>query len=358
MRRTSSAGYDHRVVQLARGLGLPGRGDCLPQLRRHALGRIDQIVAQWPEPILSLDTLLQVVASRLSVCLEYIRTDADVARIARTRAAYAFQLAETLRCEFVRGVTQGLLIAHTDPKPGDRRFLVVVDARGDRAVRAFFTAWHEIAHVLTTPAQLEFKLFRRTLPAEDVRKDPVESAVDHVAGTIAFYAPIFGPALERATERSEALTFSAIECARNAVAPSASLYAATTAAVRLRAEPMCFVRAEPKLKPAEVRKLRSTQQELGLGLRAEVIVPRLRLVDVVTNDAARQSGLKLHEHLRVPTSSVLFRVHEEQLDGEYEAHEDQSSWETSADGPLPQANLRVVSSRRGGSVYALIEATS
>jgi hypothetical protein len=358
MPNTNSAGYDHRVVQLTRSLGLSGRGDCFPQLRRHALGRIDQIVAQWPEPILSLETLLQIVAGRLSVCLEFIRTQADVERIARARGAYAFQLGETLRCEFVRGLTQGLLIEHTDPKPGDRRFLVVVDARGDRAARAYFTAWHEISHVLTTPPQLEFKLFRRTPPAEDVQKDPVESAVDHVAGAIAFYAPIFEPALERATKSERHLTFGAIEYARDAVAPTASLYAATVAAVRLRPEPMCFVRAEPRLKPAEMRKLRSVQRELGLGLTEAVIVPKLRLVDVVTNDAARRGGMRLHEHLRVPADSVLFQVHEGKLVGEYEAREDQSLWETSADGPLPHASLHVAATRRGGVVYGLISSAA
>lgn len=354
MRRTHSAGYDHRVVQLARSLGLPGRGDCLPQLREHALARINQIVGQWPEPILTLDTLLRIVASRLSVCIEYIHADDDVERIARTRAAYALQLAATLRCEFVRGVTQGLLIEHIDPQPGDRRFLVVVDARGERAARAYFTAWHEISHVLTTPPQLEFKLFRRTPLIEDVQKDPVESAVDHVAGAIAFYEPIFGPALASAVQRGAGLTFSAVESARDSVAPTASLHASSIAAVRLRAEPLCFVSAEARLKPAEMRKLRSTQSELGLGLATDVIEPKLRLVSVVANDAARSSGLRFHEHLRVPVRSVLFRVYQELLDGEYEAREDQAWWETSASGPLPRASLRVVSTRRGNFVHALI----
>jgi hypothetical protein len=354
----SSAGYDPRVVQLTRSLGLPGRGDCFPQLRALALARIGQIVAQWPEPILSLDTLLQIVSSRLSVCLEYLRDDTDVERIARARGAYAPQLAETLRYEFLRGVTQGLLIEHIDPKPGDRRFLVVVDARGNRSARAYFTAWHEISHVLTTPPQLEFKLFRRSPAEEEVRKDPVESAVDHVAGSIAFYEPIFGPALARAHENGRGLTFGVIESARDAVAPSASLYAATVAAVRLQPEPLCFVRAESRLKPAEMRKLRSTQQELGLGLRPDGVVPKLRLVDVIANDAAGTSRLRLHEHLRVPASSVLSKVYDEHLVGEYEAEENQSSWETSAGGPLPAVALHVLGSRRGNSVYALIAMAS
>jgi hypothetical protein len=349
---------DPRVATLARDLGLPGRGDCLAQLTQFALGKIDQIFRQWPDPIDSLDVLLQIAASRLSVCIEYIRTDSDLERIARDRAAYSQTLRETLQCEFVRGTSEGNLIEHRDPQPGDRRYLAIVDARGDRAIRAYFTAWHEMAHVLTTPPQLEFKLYRRTPAADEVWKDPLESAVDHIAGTIAFYEPIFGPALTKAVASNGRIAIEAIECARDAVAPSASLYSAILAAIRLWPEPLCFVRAEPRLKPAEQKKLSSLQQDLGLGLEPEIIAPKLRLVEAIHNDRARSSRLKLHAHLRVPTSSVISRVHQEQLNSEYEGFENQASWETSADGPLPSAAVRVTATRRGGSVYGLVSLTT
>ena len=349
---------DPRVATLARNLGLPDRGDCLTHLTQFALGKIDHIFKQWPESIDSIDVLLQIAASRLSVCIEYIRTDSDLDRVAHDRAAYSLTLRETLQWEFARGTSEGNLIEHRDPQPGDRRYLAIVDARGDRAVRAYFTAWHEMSHVLTTPSQLDFKLYRRTPAAEEVWKDPVESAVDHIAGTIAFYEPIFRPALTKAVSSNGRITITAIECARNAVAPSASLYSAILAALRLWPEPLCFVRAEPRLKPAEQRKLSSLQQDLGLGLEPEVIVPKLRLVDVIQNDKARSSRLKLHEHMRVPTSSVISRVHQEQLSSEHEDFEDQASWVRSADGALPPAPLRVTATRRGATVYSLVSLTT
>lgn len=351
---TRNLSQDPRVAALARDLGLPGQGDCLTHLTQFALRKIDQIFRRWPEPIDSLDVLLQVVASRLSVCIEYIRTDSDLDRIARDRAAYSLTLRETLQCEFVRGNSEGNLIEHREPQPGDRRYLAIVDARGDRAVRAYFTAWHEMSHVLTTPSQLEFKLYRRTPAAEEIWKDPVESAIDHIAGTIAFYEPIFRPALAQAVLSTGRITIEAIERARDAVTPSASLYSAILAALRIWPEPLCFVRAEPRLKPAEQRKLSSLQQDLELGLEPEIIRPKLRLVDVIPNDRARSSRLKLHAHLRVPASSVISRVHQEQLNSEHEAFENQASWERSEDGPLPTATLRVTATRRGGSVYGLV----
>lgn len=355
-RNGRSLGFDHGVIRLTQCLGLPARGDCLAELRRHALTRIDHIVDQWPEAIVSLESLLQIVAARLSVCIEYIRTDADIARIAAERGAYTSHLAETLRCEFVRGTSEGLLIEHENPQPGDRQYLVVVDARGERAARAYFTTWHEISHVLTTPPQLEFKLFRRTPAAEDVQKDPVESAVDHVAGAIAFYGPIFNPALNCEVHSEGGLTFRAIERARDSVAPSASTYSAAVAAVRSCSVGVSLVRAELRYKPLELRKLRSPQQELGIGQAPEAIVPKLRLVDVVSNEASRNSSLRLHEHIRVPEDSVISHVYREAMDDERFAREDQAAWATSTGGRLPRLNLEISAIRRGTAVYALIAA--
>lgn len=350
-----SIARDYRVAKLAKDLGLPTRGDHLGHLSAHAVSKVREFVDQWPERVESLETLLRIVASRLSVCIEYIRTDADVERIARERAAYSPTLGATLSCEFLKGTSEGNLIEHQDPRPGDRRYLAVIDARGNRAIRAYFTAWHEISHVLTTPPQLEFKLFRRTPSAEEVRKDPVESAVDHIAGTIAFYEPIFAPALSAEIARSGGISIEAIQRARDTVAPSASLYAAIVAAVRLHPEALCFVRAEKRLKPVEQRKLRSTQEELRLGLTPEPVVPKLRLVDVVLNDGARNCRVRLHENLRVPTQSVISHIHEEFIITERDAVEDQAWWETTSDGPLPSMALRVTAVRKGESVYGLIQ---
>lgn len=352
---TTSLGRDHRVIRLAQSLGLSGRGDSLLQVKRHAVAQVEKIVALWPESIESLEELLQVVASHLSVRIEFVNSDDDVERIARRRSAYSSTLLETLRCDFLRGQSEGLLVEHQAPGRGDCRYLAVVDARGGRIARAYFTAWHEIAHVLTIPMQREFKLHRRTPTVEQIRKDPIEAVVDHIAGVLAFYDTIFGPALDREVASDGQLSFGAIERAIRVVAPRASLYAATVAAIRLRAEPLCFVCAENRLKPTEQRSLRvSGQRQLGLGLRNHVPVPRLRLTAVVANDAARRRGIRLHEHLRVPSSSALALAHLNQIDGELVALEDQEHWETTGDGALPPLPLAVTASRRGNSVYGLL----
>ena len=313
---------------------------------------LERAVAAWPDPIGSLDTLLAIIAARLSVCLVFIRTDEDIERIGLEQAAFAPALVKTLSAEFRNGSTEGLLMEHQDPRPGDRRYLAIIDARGGRAIRAYFTAWHELTHLLVSPSQLEFKLFRRAPSAEQIRKDPIESVVDHIAGLAAFYEPIFGPALRRAIQREGRLTFTAVDQARGAVAPEASLYAAAVAAVRLAPGPACLLSAEMRFKPTELRKLTSPQRELGLGA-TKGSVPKLRVVDVVTNEGAERAGLAFHPHLRVPDRSVLHRVYDADVEGELVADEDQAWWTTSTSGALRALRIRVSAVRRGTRVYGL-----
>jgi hypothetical protein len=347
-------GYDHAVVQLTRRLGLPTRGDCLPRLRHYALSQIKQTVGQWHDPIESLAMLLQVVAGRLSVCLKFIHTYEDVQQIAREQAAFSPTLGDILSSEFLRGTTEGLLIEHQNPQPGDRRYLAVIDARGERAARAYFTAWHELSHLLVLPPQLELKLFRRSPTPEQIKKDPLESVVDDITGLAAFYDPIFSPALERNVNLDGRMTFGAIARTIEAVAPGASLYAAAIAAVRVTKAPLCFLSAEPRFKPAESRQLKSPQSELGLGLGEPPLIPKLRVVDIVANDKAREQGIGMHPNLRVPISSIIYKVFTENDGQELEADEDQSWWVTTSSGALPELALRVNALRRGGRAYGLI----
>jgi hypothetical protein len=162
-------GSDPAVARLAHALGLSTNGDCAARLREHALARVRAIAADWR--VASLRELQMLVANSLSVCLEYLHSDGDVAATARAHAAFSPHLTHALNAEFLTGDTEGLLIPHPYPQPGDLRYLAVVDQRGSRLVRGYFTAWHELAHLLVSPPQLVFEGFRRSPPLEVRHKD-------------------------------------------------------------------------------------------------------------------------------------------------------------------------------------------
>jgi hypothetical protein len=325
-----------KLRQIARDLELPASDDALRDLREHAVDRVRSMVEGW-----TLDTVEELrlrVADQLSIKLVFIYSDDDVHRIAVEFAQHKLRylpLPRLLEREFVTGDAEGLLLDNPSTIKGSRRYLAIVDARGSRAPRAYFTAWHELAHLLLCPPrQRVFDGFRRAPNETQRRKDPLESAVDHIAGLLAFWEPIFKPAL--ITAAGNDLTFAAIEAATELVAPGASLYAASLAATRVWDEPAVFVTGE------EATKADGT----GLALRLQAIIP---------NDFARRLDIRVRRSMRVPIASAVWRAFYKTPDTECAANEDQALWEVTGRGNLPKLPWAVQAIRRGGAAYAILK---
>ncbi len=340
------------VVKLAKDLGLSWRsGDCLAAIRAHALAQIEDIKRESPIEIGNLDDLRRMVVDKLRIKLEFINDAADIERIATHHANFHPDLRHRLAAEFVDGDTEGITLDRHEWDPRFFRYLAVVDARGERAARAYFTAWHEIAHMLVHPPQIAFPGFRRTIAAQR-SKDPIESVVDHIAGRVAFHPPFLKPALDRAIAAHAGLTFEALEAARNAAAPTASMFATAMGSIHVIPTPIIFVTAGMALKAEELRLSRGSQQTFPFAsVTAE---EKLRVTTVASNDTAAGSVLAIRRNMRVPNRSVLAQVHASSVDVMLGADEDQNWWEVSGSGPLTSAPIRVEAMRRGRYVYGLI----
>jgi len=343
---------DPKVVKLAKDLGLNWRGDCLAAIRDHALAQIEAIKCGSPIEIADLDVLRRIVADRFRVKLEFIHDDADIERIAAEHSGCHSLLRQRLVAEFVHGDTEGITIEREEWDPRFYQYLAVVDARDDRAARAYFTAWHELAHLLVHPAQLPFPGFRRTPAAAERHKDPIESVVDHVAGRVAFHPPLFRPALEHAIADHRGLTFKALEAARDAAAPTASLFATAMGSIQVVDGPVLLVTADMALKAEERRFSRGLQTAMDFA--AHTVQEKLRVTTVAPNDFVAGSQLAIRRNMRVPADSVIARAHASDVDVTLGADEDQRSWETSRGGALPALRIRVEAARRGRYVYGVI----
>ncbi len=60
----------------------------------------------------------------------------------------------------------------------------IIDCRGEKSWRNYFSKWHELAHLLTLTPQTRFKFCRTHCVAE--QKDPEEAAMDVIAGAVGF----------------------------------------------------------------------------------------------------------------------------------------------------------------------------
>jgi hypothetical protein len=322
-----------KLRQLARNLQIPESGDSLRELRDHAVARVQRMVDEWSE-VETLEDLRMLVSDRLSVKVEFLGDDEDVDRIAKEYRHFLARFRKLLHAEFLTGTTEGLLIDNPDPQSGGRAYLAVIDARGPRAARAYFTAWHELAHLLLCPPQqLLLEGFRRSPIADLKLKDPLESAVDQIAGLLAYWEPLFLPALRKAA--GPRLSFEGIERAATSVAPGASLYSASLAAIRLWDQPAMFVTAE-------------------LGTKTDGTGMALRLQTVIPNEKRNAMDSRIRKKMRVPQESVLSQAFYDPLGTEWGADEDQSDWEVSGQGNLPASSWRVQAVRRGLAVYGLL----
>lgn len=341
-----------KVIQLARDLGLSPRGDCLTQIRNHAIAKVLRTIEDSAIPVESLDTLRRLVANKYRARLEVISSDSDIERIATECSLFHPHLRKRLVEEFLEGTTEGITLERDPYDSVQLRYLVIVDSRGERAARAYFTAWHELTHLVVHPEQLRFPGFRRTPLRIEIEKDPLESVVDHVAGRLAFYRPLFEPAIQGAMKAHGGITFEAIDQARAAAAPSASLFATAIGSINFAPIPTLLVAVGLGLKIDERRLLCSPQQRFGF---AEVQVSeKVRALTLVPNELVPKSRLTIRRNMRVPLESVLVEAFESDLDATLDAQENQSWWETSEEGKLGSLPLRVQAIRRGRFAYGLI----
>lgn len=339
---------DPKIRQLARDLGVDPRGDCWKKLEDHALGKVREITQHLSAE--STDTLLQLVAGMVSLRVLFIRDDDDVDKYAQKHGDRWPLLAPQLREDFIERDTLGLVMAHPSPNHTGHRNFAFIDARGDRSVQAYFTAWHEIAHLLLEPRQLSLSGLRRVSPEMTEQKDPVEALVDRVAGKLAFYEPFVKPALEAELARTGQLSLDGISRVRNEVAPEASFSAAAHALVRMMDEPMAFVVAKMRLKPTQARKLDSSQLAFLDDAAPE---KKLRVATAFPNKRARDTKWQIFRHMRVPPDSAITDVYRDTGSGTVVQDEDQQLWETGGHH-LPQLRLRVEARKFGDVVYALI----
>jgi hypothetical protein len=347
-----SLGRNPRVIQLARDLGLPFRGDCLDEITQYALNQVAKSTERAPLSLGSLELLKEVLADALSVTLCYIDEDSDIEDIVADYGCSFPNLRAQLRADFIHGRSEGLLLALPTREDWQRKYLAIIDRRGEESNRANFTAWHELTHLLTAPAQLALSGLRRSPGRQEIQKDPVEQVTDHIAGLVAFYDPLFRPIFVKKTG-DDILSFEAIERVRLEAAPEASFHSTAIACVRLSRHPTLLVKIEPRLRVNEQRQQITGQLPLGVGT-ATVPQAKLRLAQCYPNLPAQRSSLEIFKQMRVPPVSLLTSVYESISEVEQKGFEDQSWWETSKDGPLCGVPIYVRGVRRGTHVYGMI----
>ncbi len=327
-----------QIWRLAADLELPRSESPSRGIRQLVIKRVKQIAAEFS--CSSLKSLLDAVAGRVDTVFREIHSDRDLEEIqqeyvGRGEAAFA-----RLQGELNGPADFAITIRLIHRQPWDPQFVSVIDCRGEKRYRTYFSKWHELAHLLTLTRQMRLE-FRRT-HSDTARQDPEEALMDRIAADVGFLPDFMG------SSTGKEIAFDGIRRIKEECCPDASMLAATIGIVKALPVPCILVEAKPACRKNETE----SRRQLGLEITDLVATPPLRAINVTVNEAAREAGIRFHKQWRVPTRSVIARVFTE--GGHGKAAEDLGWWETTSGSRLEPCPV-VVEARKGwDSVQALL----
>lgn len=309
------------VLDLAKELGV-GSSTPIEAILDYCRSRIDRWVNE-AGGVTDIDALESLVSQRLQMVFEEIRSDEDFDRLrevyAKGKKDYVFA---AMRTKFNGGdnPTYGALVQRknvTNDAPD--RFVAVIDCRGSKLARRFFTRWHEIAHRLTTHADIPEPVYRS-------EHDPIERLMDEIAGHVGFYEPLFAPAFHQAHEGKSLLRFETVASVMRSRFPAASFQSTLFACIRRLSTPVLYVEAALSHTKEVRKRIEDTSPRL---FGAEPSPPgELRAVKVNPNKAAQQQRFSIPANMRVPAGSVIDRMFGAEPLVEGSGTENLSVWES------------------------------
>jgi hypothetical protein len=334
------------ITDLAAELGVGG-GAPVDGILDHCRRRIDGWVSE-AGGVTGIDALESLVTKRLQMVFEEIRSDDDWDRLkdvyARGKKEFVFAGMRT-KFDDDDNLTYGALVQRRNAGADDLdRFVAVIDCRGFKLARRFFTRWHEIAHRLTTHAD-----GGATEPGYRSEHDPIERMMDEIAGHVGFYGPIFDPAFKRASDGKPLLKFGTVEAIISESFPAASFQATLFACARRVMTPVVYLEATLAHKK-EVKRRLQTPSMFG----DDAPPGELRAVKVIPNKAAQQEGFTIPTNMRVPADSVIHQLFAAEPQASGDGNEDLSQWETK--GKTLEGRAVVVDGRKvADRVIAIVQ---
>jgi hypothetical protein len=328
---------DPQVWRLAADLGLRPTADPLADIRAFCRKRLRALLRDFR--CSTLRELLETATAHLDTLFVDIHSDEQLELTKREYVAKGELVFATLDTQ-LGPETFAITFRRRNALPGERAFVSVIDCRGEKAGRAYFSKWHELAHLLTLTDQARLSFCRTHSDA--AHRDPEEALMDVLAGEAGFFLDLVTP------HAAGALTFDKLASLREQLCPEASDQASLIGFVRAWPQAALLLRAQPALKKAE----QAGRSQGSFAFRTPPS-PALRAVQVTVNEAAAASELSIPPNMRVPERSLIHRVFSG-IEVSGEADEDLSWWTSSDGGRLSALSVHVAARRRGDHVQALV----
>jgi hypothetical protein len=337
---------DPKIISLANTLGIESENP-VEGIREFCVDRVRQLVRSKRVPD-DIGELQKIVCEKLNLTVHEIWSDRGLEEIISSYVNEGEPVFAFLKDDLNSG-TYGVLIRLNKRKGSRFYWAAIVDCRGEKERRRFFTVWHEIVHCLTAADQYELP-FHRTKISRDLI-DPIERLTDIAAGDLAFFDPLFRPILSKQMDVEGRVTFTGVEKVREQYCAHASFESTLNACVSRSDSPTLLIKASLAFKNAERDVMSSRQGQL---FPVAPPIPRLRVVSTIANGAARSAALQIHRHMRVPTSSIISTVFFDSALWRGSATENLHDWTSSDGGALFSVQVTVEARKIGDQVFAVV----
>lgn len=345
---------DHEldVIEVAADLGLPLDDFPVEKIVQHCVDR----VASWIGPdfgSMSIGHVEREVCRRLELRIVEIYSDEDLAALSAEYIAQREFIFAGLADDLGEKVFANVIRLKKRVATTGVRYVAVIDCRtSEKARRAFFSRWHEIAHLLSaskrTRAKLRFPV-QRSFPV----MEPKERLMDCIASRLAFHPRLFRPLLAQEVRRHGGLlTIDAVRGVQNRHSGHASFHATFKACIAQLGTPAIYLEVGMGYKDAEAKLLASGRPT------NPVPIPKLRALVVTPNNAV-QGQFRVDRNIEIPPTSVLAELFADPHDGTRslvgDAVENLSSWRHSSGKSLPHARVNIQAKRHGGRLLAVLQ---
>lgn len=326
------------IWKLAKDLGIKSITDPVNDILNFCDKKVRSFLREFPE-CSTLSEFLEVAAAKVGTTFVEVRSDGELDAVQKRYVVKGEAIFATLN-EELRGEVFGITIRLQKREPWEKEFISIIDCRGEKAARSYFTKWHEIAHLLSLTDQLRLQ-FRRTQHASPAQ-DPEEAMIDIIAGKFGFYEHFISKYAKRN------ISFDIIEELCSELCPESSYQAALIGFIKAWPKPCLLLYCNPSLKKSEQAML--SQRSFDFAVPP---APSLRAVKVTPSISAISTGFRVHQNMRVPESSIIHSVFYGDSDFA-EAEENLSLWETSSGSRLPDCVVIVGAKKYSEGVYAII----
>lgn len=332
-----------QVWTLARDLGIKRTEDPVEAIialcRRKASQSLAPLDIARIKDCPDLATLLECVTSLVGTTFREVRTDGELRALRDEFLAKGETGFATVESELTPDVF-AISYKRINRRPHETTYVSVIDCRGEKGSRVYFSKWHELAHLLTVTDQMRLR-FTRTHSRLNT-DNAEETLMDIIAGELGFAAEIV------LAHASGAASFSRVEQLRAKLCPEASWQASIRGFISAWPTPALYIIAAPGLKASEQRAL----DQLDLGF-TEPPVPQLRVQQVAFNEPARTVGLFVPRNMRIPERSALRGAFEMSVALPL-AEEDLSWWATSEGKQLEPFPVKVEARPYMEGVHAIV----